>query len=92
MLAQKIMLSYGSRLFIQLIQIIASIVVARVAGPTVLGTVAFGLAFVSMFEFLASFGIGPAHVKLVSEGQDLGKCISTYSVLKTVNTFIITNI
>lgn len=85
MLAQKLVLSYGSKIVIQLMQIAASIVVARVAGPTVLGTVAFGLAFVSMFEFLADLGIGPAHIKLVSEGQDIGKCISTYSVFKIVN-------
>jgi O-antigen/teichoic acid export membrane protein len=86
MLSQKLILSYGSRLVIQFLQIGASIVVARVAGPTVLGTVAFGLAFVSLFEFVADLGIGPAHMKLVSEGQDIGKCISTYAVLKLCNT------
>ncbi|KYK37957.1 MAG: hypothetical protein AYK18_08795 [Theionarchaea archaeon DG-70] len=85
MLAQKLIVSYSTKILIQFIQIVVSIVVARVAGPTVLGTVAFGIAFVSMFEFLASLGIGPAHIKLVSEGHDLGKCISTYSVLKIIN-------
>jgi len=84
MLAQKLILSYGSKILIQLIQIAASIVVARVAGPTVLGTVAFGLAYVSMFMFIADLGIGTAHIKLVSEGKDLGKCISTYTVLKSI--------
>lgn len=91
MLAQKLILSYSSKILIQIIQIAASIVVARVAGPTVLGTVAFGLAFVSMFEFLAELGIGPAHIKLVSEGQDLGKCITVFSVFKaiTVTIFVV---
>jgi teichuronic acid exporter len=88
MLAQKLILGYGTTVVMQIVQIIASIVVARVAGPTVLGTVAFGLAFVSTFEFIADLGIGPAHVKLVSEGRDLGSCISTFGVLKIVNTFI----
>ena len=82
MLTQKLILSYGSKLSIQFIQIAVSILVARVAGPTVLGTVAFGLAFVSMFVFLADLGIGTGHIKLISEGQDLGKCISTFSKLK----------
>jgi len=86
MLAQKLILSYGATMVMQFVQIVASIVVARIAGPTVLGTVAFGLAFVSTFEFIADLGIGPAHVKLVSEGRDLGSCISTFAVLKTVNT------
>ncbi|UCG91005.1 MAG: oligosaccharide flippase family protein [candidate division WOR-3 bacterium] len=87
-LAQKLILGYGSRIAIQFIQVVASIVVARVAGPTVLGTVAFGLAFVSIFEFIADLGIGTAHLKLVSEGQDMGTCISTYSVLKMITTFL----
>jgi O-antigen/teichoic acid export membrane protein len=88
MLAQKLILSYGTTMVMQFVQVIASIVVARVAGPTVLGTVAFGLAFVSTFEFIADLGIGPAHVKLVSEGRDLGTCISTFALLKTINTGI----
>lgn len=81
-IAQKIFLSYSTRIFLQFCQIAASIVVARVAGPTVLGTVAFCLAYVSMFQFITDLGLGAAHIKLVSEGQDLGKCISTYSRLK----------
>jgi len=88
MVAQKLILGYGSKVLVQLIQIAASIVVARIAGPTVLGTVAFGLAFVSMFEFVADLGIGSAHVKLVSEGQDVGKCISTFAALKFFNTLL----
>ena len=82
MLAQKIILVYSTKTFLQFCQIAASIVVARVAGPTVLGTVAFCLAYVSMFQFITDLGLGVAHIKLVSEGQDLGKCISTYLRLK----------
>jgi len=87
-LAQKLILSYGSKIAIQFIQICASIVVARIAGPTVLGTVAFGLAFVSMFLFLADLGFGTAHIKMVSEGQDIAGCISTYSILKIATTVL----
>lgn len=82
MLAQKLVLSYGSRILIQFIQIAASIVVARIAGPTVLGTVAFGLAFVSIFKFIADLGMGSAHIKLISEGRDEAKCIGTFIRIK----------
>ena len=82
MLAQKLILGYSTRIFLQFLQVAASIVVARIAGPSVLGTIAFGLAYVSMFLFIADLGIGTAHIKLVSEGRDLGKCITTYAVLK----------
>ena len=82
MLKQKLILGYSTTIIVQFIQIAASIVVARIAGPTVLGTIAFGLAYVSMFQFVADLGIGTAHIKLVSEGEDLGKCIATFAILK----------
>lgn len=85
MIAQKLILSYGSKVTIQIMQIVASIIVARIAGPTVLGTLAFGLSFVSMFSFVNTFW-GPAHIKVVSEGRDLGTCVSTFSVLKCLTT------
>jgi len=67
-----------------MIAMIAGIVVARVAGPTVVGTVAFGMSLVSMFTFFADLGIGNAHIKIVSEGRNLGDCIKTFSVLKSI--------
>ena len=85
MLKQKITLAYSSNIILQLIQIIASIVVARVAGATVLGTVAFGTAFVSTFIFIADLGIGTAHIKLISSTKDnLDRYIGTYALIKSI--------
>jgi O-antigen/teichoic acid export membrane protein len=84
MLAQKLALSYSSKIAVQAVQMIAMFIVARIVGPTVLGTLAFGLAFVSMFLFIADLGLGSAHIKLISEGQDESKCIGTFAVLKSV--------
>lgn len=84
MLAQKLVLSYSSKIAVQVVQMLAMFVVARIVGPTVLGTLAFGLAFVSMFLFVADLGLGSAHIKLISEGQDEGKCVGTFAVLKSV--------
>jgi len=81
-LAQKLIVSYSTKIGLQLLQVAASIVVARIAGPTVLGTVSFGLAYVTMFSIFSELALGSAHIKIVSEGQDLGKCIATYSRLK----------
>jgi O-antigen/teichoic acid export membrane protein len=83
MLAQKIALSYGSRIIVQMFQVAVTILVARVAGPSVLGTLAYGLAFCSMFKMIAELGIGTSHMKLISEGRDPGKCIGTYVRIKT---------
>jgi len=78
MLAQKLIFSYSSKIFMQFIQVAVTIVVARIAGATVLGTVAFGTAFVSMFIFISDFGVGSAHIKLVSEGKDEAACNGTF--------------
>lgn len=86
MLKQKLILSYSSGIVFQVFQVIASLVVARVAGPTVLGTVAFATAYVSLIMFIADLGLSTAHVKLISEGKDLAKCISTFAGLKFITT------
>jgi O-antigen/teichoic acid export membrane protein len=70
MLAQKMALSYGSRIVVQFFQILTTIIIARIVGPSVLGTVAYGLAFGSLFKMIAELGVGTAHMKLLSEGRD----------------------
>lgn len=86
MLKQKFVLSYASQLIIQFLSIVASIVIARVAGPNVMGKITFGLSYVNMFGFLTQLGLGAAHIKLVSEGQPLDKCLGTYIRLITYTT------
>ncbi|MGD0035711.1 MAG: oligosaccharide flippase family protein [Bacteroidota bacterium] len=88
MLAQKLILNYSSRILIQITSMIVGIFVARIAGPTALGIVAFGMSFVSMFQFIADFGTGTAHVKLISEGRDIGTCISTFTRIKLLLTAV----
>lgn len=88
MLAQKLILSYFSKILIQLLQMLAMFIVARIVGPSVLGVVAFGLAFVSMFNIVADLGLSSAHIKLISEGQDESKCIGTFARLKILLTII----
>jgi O-antigen/teichoic acid export membrane protein len=59
-----------------------SLVVARLVGPSVLGTIAFGLAYVNMFTIITDLGFGTAHIKLVSEGRDIKVCNGTYATIK----------
>lgn len=84
MIRQKVLLTYYSQSFAQLFSFVSGIIVARFAGPTIMGTVAFGLAFVSMFSFIIDLGLDTAHIKLLSGGEDTGECISTFKFLKTV--------
>jgi len=74
MLKQKLALSYISKIILQFLQFGVTIIVARIAGPSVLGTVAFGTSFVSLFLIFFNLGQGVAHIKLISEGEDEIKC------------------
>jgi O-antigen/teichoic acid export membrane protein len=52
------------------------------------GIIGFGMAFVGLFAFLSELGFNRAHIKRISEGQDLEKCIGTFIVIKLVLTTI----
>ena len=52
------------------------------------GTVAFALGFLGMFMIILSPGTDMAHIKKISEGKDVGKCVGTYLVMKTIFTAI----
>lgn len=83
MLTQKIVLSYATRLLIQVVQMVVGIFVARIVGPSVIGSLAYALSFVSMFSFIADLGTGTAYIKLAPNKEisifDLHK---TYLTLK----------
>ena len=88
MLKQKLILSYSTQIVSQVLQVGASLVVARLAGPTVLGTVAFGTAYVSTLVFISDLGLAVAHIKLISEGRDEAQCLSTFTALKLGTTLL----
>jgi len=52
------------------------------------GLIGFGMAYVGLFAFISDFGFNAAHVKRVSEGEDLEKCVGTFFVIKLVITGI----
>ena len=82
MLSQKLILNYLSKIIIQILQVIATIVIARYAGADVLGSITFALAYTSAFWFIADLGTGTAHMKYISENSDSADIIKTYIVIK----------
>lgn len=58
--------------------------ILRFMGLQVYGTIGFGMAFVGLFSFFSDLGFNRAHIKRVSEGKDLDKCIGTFIVTKLV--------
>ena len=81
MIKQKFFLDFSSKTLHHIFQAIGGIVVARYAGPTIVGTIAYGAAFVGIFNFINGL-LGPAHVKIISETNNEGACNTTFSILK----------
>jgi O-antigen/teichoic acid export membrane protein len=86
MLKQKFIVNYGVSFLNTMIGMVAGIFVARFAGPEIVGILATALATVSIFAFVKGLW-GTAHIKLISEGQDEGDCIATYTILQAASIF-----
>lgn len=63
---------------------VALFFILRYMGAEDYGIVGFGLAYVGLFAFITDLGFNAAHIKRVSEGRDLEKCIGTFFVVKLV--------
>ena len=53
-------------------------------GPDAYGTIAWTLALVATFNCISDLGFNFAHVKRVSEGNDLSNCVSTFIIIKLI--------
>jgi len=89
-IAQKVTLSTGLNLGQQFIVVVTGVVVARLVGPEGLGIVAYASAYMIAFQALSDLGFGPAHVKRISEGCDLGQCIGMMWIAKLVGLVLMT--
>lgn len=88
MIGQRVVLTYSIQILIQIMQVISTMIVARVAGPSVLGVVAFGLAYASFFKFLSDFGLNTAHIRIAAEGENLDDGYATFRLLKMGSVFL----
>ncbi len=89
MIARKSMLIILIQGVNAVIGLIGLFILAKLWGsfaPTSLGIVAFAMSFLGMFYFISDLGFGGAHIKRISEGKDLGKCIGTYATVKLILT------
>jgi len=50
--------------------------------PWEYGVVGFAYGFVALFSIFGTLGFHQAHVKKISEGKNLGTCISTFAITK----------
>lgn len=87
MLKQRFLLQFGSSVIVQAVGMLAGIIVARLAGPGVVGVVAYGTAYVSILGFILGL-FGPAHIKLVSEGRDHADCRAVFARLQGASSLV----
>ena len=76
--SRKIALLFAAENVNAIVGWIALIFVVRRMGASAIGEFSYALSLVGSFTFLAFLGFGMAHVKRVSEGLDLGRCIGTF--------------
>ena len=87
MLKQRFVLQFGSQFGTRILGILAGLIVARVAGPEVVGVLAFGTAYISIWGFITGL-FGTGHIKLISEGKHLGNCLTTYAWLQLASILV----
>ena len=83
MIARKSALIIFTQLLNGLLGYIALKFIALYMDPWEYGVIGFAYGFVALFSVFGNLGFNAAHVKRVSEGKDLGKCIATFAVTKT---------
>ena len=76
--SRKIALLFGAENINAIIGWIALLFVARKMGAEAIGEFSYAMSLVGGFTFIAFFGFRMAHIKRISEGLDLGKCIGTF--------------
>jgi len=78
MIARKSFLIITSKIIDGLFGYIGLFFITRYMSPYDYGVIAFAIGFVTLFSIFTNFGFNSAHIKRVSEGKILSKCIGTY--------------
>lgn len=89
MIARKGFLIASTRIFVRFLGWIGLVVLAKMWGnfaPEAMGIIGFAMSFLALFSIIGNLGFDKAHVKRVSEGKDLGRCIGTFITIKLLLT------
>jgi O-antigen/teichoic acid export membrane protein len=84
LIARKSFLIFLNLIIGSVLGYVALFFILKYMGADDYGIIGFGMAYVGMFAFITDFGFNTTHIKRVSEGQDLGKCVGTFLVIKIV--------
>jgi O-antigen/teichoic acid export membrane protein len=82
MIARKSALIITVNVINALLGYVALYFITRYMSPEAYGIMAFAYSFVALFTIFGKFGFDHAHIKRISEGKDLGRCIGTSITIK----------
>lgn len=82
MLARKSALIIATNVANGILGYVAIFFITRYMSPNSYGIMSFAYSFVALFTIIAQAGFDNAHIKRVSEGKDLGRCIGTFMVIR----------
>lgn len=84
LMSPKAAISVGNSVLGAILGTAALVFIAQNMGPNVLGILGYSISAIGLLSFLSDFGVGSVHANLVRRGEDLGKCVGAYAVIKLV--------
>lgn len=76
--------SIMSGVFGAILSTTALVFIAKRMGPDVMGVLGFSIAGIGLVSFLSDFGVGSVHAMHIRRGENLGKCVGAYAVIKLI--------
>ncbi len=80
----RAVLSVANNVFGAVLGTAALVFIAKNMGPDMMGILGYTMASIGMLSFLSDFGTGSVHKMQIKSGEDLGKCVGAYAVIKLV--------
>lgn len=82
--ARKTFLLMSTRFVMSLFGYISWYFITNNIDQDFVGSIGFAISFLGFFSIITDLGYSSAHIKRVSEGKDLGRCIGTLMTIKLV--------
>ncbi len=84
LMSPKAALSVANGVIGAILSTAALVFIAQNMGPSALGILGYAMATIGLLSFLSDFGVGSVHSSFIREGEDLGKCVGAYALIKLV--------
>jgi len=82
LIGRRSLLVLAVRLVSSFLGFIGLFLITNYLGPDVYGAIVYVLSLLAAFNAFSDLGFNQAHIKKVSEGQDIRDCVSTFIVIK----------